>query len=60
VDGDGLVRQVKFDYTTLVDPAQAPRARVLLTMKLSDFGETVDVEPPPAKTVVDVTAPVTS
>jgi hypothetical protein len=57
VDGDGLVRQVRFDYTVKVDPLQAQRARILLTMKLSDFGETVDVEPPPARLVVDASAP---
>ena len=28
VDGDGRVRQVRFDYTTKIDPAMAPRARV--------------------------------
>jgi hypothetical protein len=55
VDGDDLVRQVRFDYTAKVDPAQTTRARVRLTMKLFDFGTTVDVEPPPASLVVDAT-----
>jgi hypothetical protein len=55
VDGDDLVRQVRFDYTTRVYFDQPMRARVRMTMKLSDFGATVDVEPPPAKSVVDAT-----
>jgi hypothetical protein len=60
VDGDHLVRQVKLDFTTKAYTNQAMRAHVLLTMKLSDFGATVDVEPPTPSTVVDVTAPVGS
>jgi hypothetical protein len=55
VDGDDLVRQVRLDYTAKVDPAMATRATVRLTMKLFDFGTTVDVEPPPANLVVDST-----
>jgi hypothetical protein len=58
VDGHDLVRQVKLDYTTKAYTNQAMRAHVLLTMKLSDFGTTVDVEPPAPSTVIDVTAPV--
>ncbi len=58
VDEDGLVRQVRFDYTALVDPAEPVRARVRMTMKLSDYGATVDVEQPAASLVVDATAPV--
>jgi hypothetical protein len=58
VDADGLVRQVKLDYTAKVDPAQAELAHVLLTMKLFDFGSTVDVEAPKPALVVDVTDPV--
>jgi hypothetical protein len=57
VDGDGLVRQMRLDYTAKVDPAQAQRARVLLTMKLFDFGETVDVEAPAPAITVDASAP---
>jgi hypothetical protein len=60
VDDDGRVRQVTFDYTAKINPAQPPRARILLTMKLSDFGATVDVEPPAPSLVVDATAPVGS
>jgi hypothetical protein len=60
VDGDDLVRQVKLDYTTKAYTNQAMRAHVLLTMKLSDFGATVDVEPPAPSTVVDATATVGS
>ena len=57
VDGDNHVRQVKLDYTTnaYLNPSQ--RAHVLLTMKLAEFGATVDVERPAASTVVDATAP---
>jgi hypothetical protein len=58
VDGDGLVRQAKLDYTAKVDPAQAVRAHVLLTMKLFDFGQTVAVEAPKPALVVEATAPV--
>ena len=58
VDGDHHIRQVKLDYTTKAYTNQAMRAHILLTMKLSDFGSTVDVEPPTASTVVDVTTPV--
>lgn len=57
VDEDGQIRQVKFDYTTKIDPAAPERARVLLTMKLADYGTTVDVVPPAANLVVDVSAP---
>jgi hypothetical protein len=57
---DGRVAQVRFDYTAKVDPAKPQRARVLLTMKLSDFGETVDVAPPAPGLVVDAAAPVGS
>ena len=57
VDEDGRVRQARFDYTAKVDPSMAARARVVLTMKLSEFGATVDVEPPAAKLVVDASAP---
>ena len=60
VDEDGRVRQVKFDYTAKVAPSLQQRARVLLTMKLHDFGMTVDVAPPGAKLVVDASAPVGS
>ncbi len=60
VDADGLVRQVRFDYMATIDPAQAARARVLLTMKLFDFGSTVDVEAPAPKLVVNITDPVAS
>ena len=41
--------------TAIVDPSQTVRARVKLQMKLSDFGATVDVDPPPANLVVDAT-----
>jgi hypothetical protein len=57
VDGDGLLRQVKLDYTTRAYTNRAERAHVTLTMKLHDFGATVDVEPPAPGTVVDATAP---
>jgi hypothetical protein len=57
VDDDGLLRQVKLDYTTKVATNDAARAHVTLTMKLHDFGATVDVEAPAAGTVVDATAP---
>ena len=60
VDEDGRVRQVKFDYTARVAPSVTQRARVLLTMKLHDFGMTVDVEPPGTNLVVDASAPVGS
>ncbi len=60
VDEDGRVRQTRFDYTTKIDPSMAPRARVMLTMKLTDFGATADVEPPKANLVVDVSDPVGS
>ena len=58
VDSDDLVRQVKLDYTTKAYTNRAMRAHVLLTMKLSDFGATVDVEPPSPTTVVDATSTV--
>jgi hypothetical protein len=57
VDDDGLLRQVKLDYTTKVTTNGTERAHVTLTMKLHDFGATVDVEAPAAATVVDATAP---
>jgi hypothetical protein len=60
VDDDSHIRQARFDYTAKIDPAMAPRARVVLTMKLIDFGTTVDVEPPKASLVVDVSDPVGS
>jgi hypothetical protein len=60
VDDDGRVRQVKFDYTAKVAPSVTQRARILLTMKLHDFGMTVDVAPPGANLVVDASAPVGS
>jgi hypothetical protein len=56
IDDDDLVRQVRLDYTAKADPARPERARTKLTMKLSDFGLTVDVEPPAASLVVDSTA----
>jgi len=57
VDGDHHVRQVKLDFTTRAYTNEATRAHVLMTMKLSEFGATVDVEQPQAATVVDATAP---
>jgi len=56
VDGDGLLRQVKLDYTTKVATNGTERAHVTLTMKLHDFGATVDVGAPTAATTVDATA----
>jgi hypothetical protein len=55
VDEDDLVRQVRLDFTARTDPAKPQRGRTVVTMKLSDFGETVDVAPPPAGLVVDAT-----
>jgi hypothetical protein len=60
VDGDGLLRQVKVDYTTQVATNDKSRAHVTLTMKLDDFGSTVAVDPPAANLVVDATADVGS
>jgi len=57
VDGDDHVRQVKLDFTTKAYTNETTRAHVLMTMKLSDFGATVDVESPAPSTVVDATAP---
>jgi hypothetical protein len=57
VDDDGLVRQVKFDYTAKVSTSDTIRAHVTLTMKLHDFGSTVDVQAPAPATVVDATSP---
>jgi hypothetical protein len=56
VDEDGLVRQVRLAYTTNIDPANDVRANVRLTIKLDDFGTTVDVEPPGADITVEATA----
>jgi hypothetical protein len=56
VDEDGLVRQVRLAYTAQIDPARSIRANVRLTLKLDDFGTTVDVEPPAADITVDATA----
>ena len=50
------MRQVRLDYTAKIDPATDIRAHVRLTMKLDDFGTTVDVEPPAADITVDATA----
>jgi len=57
VDGDGLVRQVKLDFTTKAYTNMTMRAHIVLTMKLPDFGANVDVEAPDPATVVDATAP---
>ncbi len=56
IDDEDLVRQVRLDYTAKADPAKPERARTTVTMKLGDFGLTVDVDPPPASSVVDATA----
>jgi hypothetical protein len=56
IDGGDLVRQVRLDYTAKADPAKPQRAHAVITMKLGDFGLTVDVEPPPASLVVDAAA----
>jgi hypothetical protein len=50
VDGDGYLRKVAFDVPTLQDE---PGATVEITF--SDFGAPVDVTPPPADQVQDVT-----
>jgi hypothetical protein len=49
---------VRLDYTAKADPTRPERAHAVITMKLLDFGATVDVEPPPAGLVVDATDPV--
>jgi len=60
IDGDDHVRQVKLDFTSRSDPAKPARGRTVVTMKLSDFGETVDVQPPAPSLVVDATETVGS
>jgi hypothetical protein len=55
IDEDDRVRQVRLDFTALSDPAEPERGRTVVTMKLFDFGETVDVEPPDPSLVVDST-----
>jgi hypothetical protein len=55
IDEDEHVRQVRLDFTAKSDPAKPQRGRTVVTMRLSDFGQTVDVEPPPASLVVDAT-----
>jgi hypothetical protein len=53
VDDDGLVRRMKLSYDdTQVAPGQ--RGDMAMTMELYDFGVAVDVEPPPARQVVDI------
>ena len=56
VDEDGLVRQVGSTTRPTSIPRRAART-FRLTMKLAEFGPTVDVEPPAADLVVDATAP---
>lgn len=51
VDGDGLVRRIKMDMARTV---AGERATVAMRADYFDFGVDVDVEAPPARSVLDV------
>jgi hypothetical protein len=55
VDGDGLVRRVKIDFTSKLYPTEEDRAHTVLTIDLTDFGTEVAVALPPAGKVVNAT-----
>jgi hypothetical protein len=52
VDGDGLLRRFGMSFSV---PAGSQSADVSLTMDLHDFGAEVDVTPPPADEVAELT-----
>jgi hypothetical protein len=51
IDGDDLVRRVRVSY----DFEGAQQASFTMTMEFFDFGTAIDVSPPPAKDVQDLT-----
>jgi hypothetical protein len=51
IDGDGLPRKLFYVISTTV---QGSKVKTTLTMHLSDYGTTVNVEPPPANQVTDL------
>ncbi len=53
VDDDGLVRRMKLAYDDMRFAA-GQRGDMAMTMELYDFGVDADVEPPPARQVVDI------
>ena len=55
LDGDGVLRRMFMDMTVAI-PGQQQKLRLTTTMDLFDFGADVDVEPPPASQVTDVTS----
>lgn len=54
IDGDDLVRRVRVAYQFDV-PGQQDGAKFQMTMEFYDFGTPIDVKPPPAKDVQDLT-----
>jgi hypothetical protein len=52
IDGDGYLRKMTLAFAGL---AGASDAGFDLTMEMFDFGAEVDVEPPPADEVTDIT-----
>jgi len=55
VDDDGMVREVAFDFS-VPDSSGSTASKATLTIDLFDLGTDVDIEPPPADQVTDVTA----
>ena len=55
VDDDGMVREIVFDFS-VPDSSGSTAAKATLTVDLFDFGDAVDINPPPADQVTDVTA----
>lgn len=54
LDGDGVLRRMAMD-TEIPLAGQSESMRMQMTMDLFDFGADVDIEPPPAAKVMDVT-----
>jgi hypothetical protein len=53
IDGQGLLRRMHYSYA--MSNQTAGNSKVALTMDLFDFGVAVDVHPPPAGRVTDLT-----
>lgn len=53
IDSDGLVRRMRFEFTSTL-LATGNEASTSQTIEFSEFGVTVDVEPPPSSEVVPI------
>lgn len=56
IDGDGLPRQMRFSEEVPPEEGLPPGTQVVFTFEMFEFGVPVDVQPPPADQVFDMTA----